>query len=155
MHPVAAPPLRKMMKTLASVFVTGGSSGAGKSFITLSERLQLALPFCNPSWHKRDIFSVELKPGHVCRDLGRKRGRRAQAEALLRILNREVPEGRVLVINTCEYGSDARFLESEPDNKTKLLDGLAGRPGEVLRAVIKFSLRTPSGRGFQPAKAVT
>ncbi|HWA88207.1 MAG TPA: short-chain dehydrogenase, partial [Opitutus sp.] len=63
------PSPREALRPFASVVVTGGSSGIGKSFIELCGRLRPGLRICNLSRSEPAIKEEQLKLRHVPCDL--------------------------------------------------------------------------------------
>lgn len=114
--------LSEVLKEYSAVVLTGGSSGIGKSFIKLVGILQPAAVICNLSRRIPDINLPELKLRHVPCDLSRSGEISVGVETVLSILNREVPEGRVLLINNSGYGSLGAFLEADLVNELGILD---------------------------------
>jgi len=105
--------LSEVLKDFSAVVVTGGSSGIGKSFIKLIENLRVDLFICNLSRRIPETISPELKLRHVACDFSQSGQVKTGVEAVLSLLNREVPEGRVLLINNSGYGSYGPFLEAD------------------------------------------
>ena len=116
------PSLSEELKSYSAVVVTGGSSGIGKSFINLMGNLCADLVFCNISRREPAIKNFGKKLNHFPCDLARAdevaRGA-AEVEAFLR---REVPEGRVLLINNSGFGSYGRFPEPNLGQQLELVD---------------------------------
>jgi len=105
--------LSEAIKGFSTVILTGGSSGIGKSFIKLIGKLRADLPICNLSRRSPDMISGELNLRHVPCDFCQSSQIESGVGAILSILKREVPEGRVLLINNSGYGSYGRFLEAD------------------------------------------
>jgi short-subunit dehydrogenase len=122
MKPDTASSLGEVLKRFSAVVLTGGSSGIGKSFIKLVRKLHPAILICNLSRHAPDMISVELNLRHVPCDFSQSGEISAAVERVLSILNREVPEGRVLLINNSGYGSLGTFLEADLRNELGILD---------------------------------
>lgn len=114
--------LSEALKGYAAVVVTGGSSGIGKSFIKLVGTVHPEALICNLSRREPDMNLEELKLRHVPCDLSQRGQILAGVESVLSILNREVPEGRVLLVNNSGYGSVGPFLEAELGNELGILD---------------------------------
>lgn len=114
--------LGEALKDFAAVVVTGGSSGIGKSFIKLVAKVHPGVLICNLSRREPDMNLAELKLRHVSCDFSRADQILPGVEEILSILKREVPEGRVLLINNSGYGSHGPFLEAELGNELGILD---------------------------------
>jgi short-subunit dehydrogenase len=114
--------LGEAINDFSAVIVTGGSSGIGKSFIKLFQKVRPALLICNLSRRSPDLFPVGDKLRHVSCDFSQKGQIMSGVEAVLSILNREVPEGRVLLINNSGYGSYGRFLEADLGEELGIID---------------------------------
>ncbi len=149
--------LREGLKDFSAVIVTGGSSGIGKSFIKLIEKLQPSMAICNLSRRSPDMFSEELKLRHVPCDFVRRDQILQGVEDVLSILNREVPEGRVLLINNSGYGSHGPFLEADLGNELGIIDvniramvELTGRFLPTLKARGGAIINIASTAAFQP-----
>ncbi|MFT3867005.1 MAG: SDR family NAD(P)-dependent oxidoreductase [Nibricoccus sp.] len=114
--------LGEALKDFAAVVVTGGSSGIGKSFIKLVENVHPGMLICNLSRREPDIKLPELKLRHVSCDFSQTAEILRGVAEVLSILSREVPEGRVLLINNSGYGSHGPFLEGDLDNELGILN---------------------------------
>lgn len=113
---------REALQTFSAVVVTGGSSGIGKSFIELCGRLRPQLLFCNLSRTEPAINVAQLKLRHVAADLSDGEAVERGAEAVLGWLNRDVPAGRVLLINNSGFGAYGAFPEPSLSHQLELLD---------------------------------
>lgn len=113
--------LREAFKTVSAVVVTGGSSGIGKSFIELLGNVQPALILCNLSRRSSDIKSAELKLRHFCCDIEDPAQIKRAVGDVLALLEREVPAGRVLLINNSGFGTYGRFLESKTEDQLGMI----------------------------------
>ena len=102
--------LSEALKEYTAVVVTGGSSGIGKSFIELMAKLESSTLFCNLSRRVPRINIEELKLRHFDCDLSDDEKLMGVAGEVIDVLNREVPKGRVLVINTSDFDTYGRFL---------------------------------------------
>jgi len=149
--------LSEALKDFAAVVVTGGSSGIGKSFIKLVANLHPTVLICNLSRREPDMNLAELKLRHVLCDFGQRDQIRPRVEEVLSILNREVPEGRVLLINNSGYGSHGPFLETDLDNELGILDvnvravvEITGRFLPTLKARGGAIINVASTAAFQP-----
>lgn len=149
--------LGEVLKDFAAVVVTGGSSGIGKSFIKLMRNVHPGLVFCNLSRREPDMNLGELKLRHVPCDFGQSDQIQPGVEEVLSILNREVPEGRVLLINNSGYGSHGPFLEADLNNELGILDvniravvEITGRFLPTLKARGGAIINIASTAAFQP-----
>ncbi|MFT3781055.1 MAG: SDR family NAD(P)-dependent oxidoreductase [Nibricoccus sp.] len=114
--------LDEVIKMYSAVVVTGGSSGIGKSFIKLVAKVHPGTVVCNLSRRNPDINLGELKLSHVPCDLNEPEQISNGVKSVLSILERDVPEGRVLLINNSGYGSHGPFLEADLGNELGILD---------------------------------
>jgi hypothetical protein len=149
--------LSEAVKDFAAVVVTGGSSGIGKSFIKLIANVHPAVLICNLSRREPDINLPELKLRHVSCDFSRSAEILRGVEEVLSILNRDMPEGRVLLINNSGYGSHGPFLEADLDNELGILDvniralvEITGRLLPTLKARRGAIINVASTAAFQP-----
>jgi short-subunit dehydrogenase len=149
--------LSETINDFSAVILTGGSSGIGKSFIKLMEKLRADLLICNLSRRSPDMISGELKLRHVPCDFCQSSQIESGVEAVLSILNREVPEGRVLLINNSGYGSYGRFLEADLGNELGIVDvniralvEVTGRLIPTLKARGGAIINISSTAAFQP-----
>src|SRR5688500_1085245 len=96
--PTVVPSPREALQPFSAVIVTGGSSGIGKSFIQLGQKLKPDLVFCNLSRRSpsENIFpSAAKKLNHLPCDLSQPAQVEHAAAALLDFLKRNVPAGRI------------------------------------------------------------
>lgn len=149
--------LGEALKDFAAVVVTGGSSGIGKSFIKLVANVHPTMLICNLSRREPDINLPELKVRHVSCDFSRSAEILRGVEEVLSILNREVPEGRVLLVNNSGYGSHGPFLEADLDNELGIIDvniralvEITGRFLRTLKARGGAIINVASTAAFQP-----
>ena len=149
--------LSEAIKDFSAVIVTGGSSGIGKSFIKLMGKLRADLMICNLSRRSPDMIVEELKLRHVPCDFSQSSQIESGVEAVLSMLNREVPEGRVLLINNSGYGSYGCFLEAELGNELGIIDvniramvEITGRFMPTLKARGGAIINIASTAAFQP-----
>ncbi len=102
--------------------MTGGSSGIGKSFIEQCGKLRPQLVFCNLSRTEPAINVAQLNVRHVAADLSDGEAVKRGAEAVLEWLSRDVPAGRVLLINNSGFGAYGSFPEPNLSHQLELLD---------------------------------
>ena len=133
--------LSEALSSYSAVIVTGGSSGIGKSFIELLQRLNPELRFCNLSRREPLIKSAGLKLRHLTIDLT-ERGWVDEAMAEVgRWLETAAPTGKVLLINNSGFGGYGVFPEPDPAHQLGMVDlnvravvALTGSLLPVLRA---------------------
>jgi len=151
------PSLSEALSSFSAVVVTGGSSGIGKSFIELLVKLNPSLRFCNLSRRIPAINVPELKLRHIACDL-------AKAEEISRAttevqvwLEKEVPVGRVLLINNSGFGAYGHFPEPNRAHQLELIDvniravlDLTARLLPALKARGGVIMSVASTAAFQP-----
>ena len=149
--------LGETINDFSAVIVTGGSSGIGKSFIKLMRNLRSDLLICNLSRRSPDMFLEELKLRHVPCDFSLSGQVSAGVEEVLSILNREVPEGRVLLINNSGYGSYGCFLEADLGKELGIIEvniralvEVTGRLLPTIKARGGAIINLASTAAFQP-----
>jgi short-subunit dehydrogenase len=148
---------REALQTFAAVVVTGGSSGIGKSFIELCAKLVPELRFCNLSRSVPAINVGQLNLRHVACDLGDAAALERAAEDVLAWLTRDVPAGRLLLINNSGFGSYGCFPEHNLTHQLELLDvnvravvELTGRLLPELKRRGGVVINVASTAAFQP-----
>ena len=141
----------------AAVIVTGGSSGIGKSFIELIAKLHPGVVICNLSRRVPDINLSQLKLRHVPCDLSSHDDVSAGADAVLRILTNEAPEGPVLLINNSGFGAYGVFPEPNLGHQLEMMDvnmravvDLTGRLLPCLKSRSGAIITVASTAAFQP-----
>jgi uncharacterized protein len=133
-EPVSAPALTKIaalpavsslsevLTPFSSVVITGGSSGIGKSFIELCAKLNPQLVVCNLSRRAPHINLGELKLRHFPCDLAQSAEISGVVRELENFLTREVPNGRVLLVNNSGFGTYGPFPEPDLSNTLAMID---------------------------------
>lgn len=151
------PSPREALEKFSAVIVTGGSSGLGKSFIECAGKLQPGLWFCNLSRRVPVINTAQLKLCHVPCDLARPAAIERAATEVEACLNRDVPPGRVLLINNSGFGAYGCFPEPNLQHQVEMLDvntravvHLTGRLLPLLRARGGAVMNIASTAAFQP-----
>ncbi|MBE36784.1 MAG: short-chain dehydrogenase [Opitutaceae bacterium] len=137
------PSLSEALKSFSAVVITGGSSGIGKTFIKLMQRVNPELRFCNLSRSDPEMKSAELKLRHISIDLA-ERGRISEVSAeVISWLGEESKNGRVLLINNSGFGGYGNFPEPNLAHQLEMMD-------LNMRAVIELTgclLKTLRERG--------
>lgn len=113
------------LNSFSAVVLTGGSSGIGKSFIKLGSRLSPQLVFCNlsrrePERKNSEISGVILH--HFSCDLSQPDALAETVPQVVRFLEREVPEGRILLINNSGFGAFGAFPEPNLHRQVEMID---------------------------------
>jgi short-subunit dehydrogenase len=154
------PSLSEALQPFSAVIVTGGSSGIGKSFIQLGRTLKPDLVFCNLSRRepeKNISPNVRKKLNHFSCDLSRSPEIERAAAAVGEFLLREVPVGRILLINSSGFGAFGAVSELELTRELEMIDvnvralvHLTGRLLPLLRARGGTILNIASTVAFQP-----
>jgi uncharacterized protein len=151
------PSRREALQTFSAVVLTGGSSGIGKSIIELAVRLNPELQFCNLSRTAPLINLAELKLRHIPCDLSDAAAVERAAGEVETFLKREVPTGRVLLINNSGFGSYGYFPEPNLSHQLGILDvnvrGLVQLTGlllPTLKARGGVVMNIASTASFQP-----
>lgn len=116
------PSLREALQPFTAVIVTGGSSGIGKSFIELGQRLNAQLLFCNLSRRAPGKIIPDNALRHFPCDLTQPAEIERAASAVRECLARERPAGRVLLINNSGFGSFGRFPEPNLTKQLEMVD---------------------------------
>ena len=132
------------LQMYSAVVVTGGSSGIGKSFIGVIGRLKPDLFFCNLSRHSPGVKMSEFggkRLNHFPCDLSHPGEVARAASEVESFLAREVPVGRILLINNSGIGAFGCFPEPNLARQLEIIDlnvravvDLTGRMLPLLRA---------------------
>jgi short-subunit dehydrogenase len=148
------------LQSFSAVIVTGGSSGIGKSFIQVGAKLNPELVFCNLS-RRSPAENLSLGPekrlNHFPCDLSRAADLERAAAEVAAYLDREVPKGRILLINNSGFGSFGPFPEPNLPRQLEMIDlnvravvDLTGRLLPLLRARGGVIMNIASTVAFQP-----
>ncbi len=124
--------LSEELKSYTAVVITGGSSGIGKSFIKLTAKLNADLVFCNLSRRDPEIINLGKRLNHFACDLSRAAEVAGVAVEVETWLRREVPAGRVLLINNSGFGSYGPFPEPNLPQQLEIMD-------VNMRALVQFT----------------
>ena len=145
------------MSPFSAVVVTGGSSGLGKSFIEHIVKLNPRIVFCNLSRRIPNINVTQLNLRHFPCDLSERAVVGRVAGEVLDFLNREVPAGRVMLINNSGFGSYGSFPEPNLEHQLGMVDvnvsavlQLTGLLLPLLKARGGAILNVASTAAFQP-----
>lgn len=119
------PSLSEVLEPFSAVVITGGSSGIGKSFIKLGQTLKPRLIFCNLSRREPEekiSESRELILNHFSCDLSQATAVAETVPRVVRFLDREVPGGRILLINNSGFGAFGAFPEPNLSRQLEMID---------------------------------
>lgn len=119
------PSLSEALQPFSAVIVTGGSSGIGKSFIELGQRLRPELIFCNLSRRAPDENispNSGKKLNHFPCDLSQPAEIDGAVTALQAALEREAPTGEVLLINNSGFGTFGAFPKLDLQRELEMID---------------------------------
>ncbi len=141
----------------ATVIITGGSSGIGKSFIKTLATLHPGVLICNLSRRVPGINMSQLNLRHVPCDLSKHDELSAGADEVLRILNEEAPAGPVLLINNSGFGAYGVFPDPNLGHQLEMMDvnmravvDLTGRLLPCLKMRGGAIITVASTAAFQP-----
>ncbi len=148
---------QKKLQTFPAVIITGGSSGIGKSFMEHVGKMHPGAVVFNLSRRIPSINVPGLKWHHWSCDLANRAQTEKICESLSEALNREVPTGRILVINNSGFGTYGPFPEPNLDRQLEMLEvnvcapiQLVARLLPLLRARGGAILNIASTAAFQP-----
>ncbi len=116
------PSLREALQPFSAIVVTGGSSGIGKSFINLGRKLNPDLVFCNLSRRAPAEKIPEKNLRHFPCDLSRAEQVERAAAEVRAFLARDVPVGRILLINNSGFCTFGRFPEPNLAKQLEMVD---------------------------------
>ncbi len=150
--------LSEALKPFSAVVLTGGSSGIGKSFIELGQRLNPELWFCNLSRRPPAKNSLGQRLNHFTCDLTRADEVERAAAAVIGFLGQTVPAGKILLINNSGFGAFAPFPEPDLARQLEMIDlnvravvHLTGRLLPLLQQRGGVIMNIASTVAFQPA----
>ena len=145
------------IKDFSAVVITGGSSGIGKSYIGLLSELCPELAFCNLSRRKPDIINKKLKLRHISCDLSKPEQVVSGLLEVRDFLEREVPTGKILLINNSGFGIYGNFPEPGTDQQLEMVDvnvrtvvQMTGKLLPLLKARGGAIITIASTAAFQP-----
>ncbi len=116
------PSQSEALATYSAVVVTGGSSGIGKTFIERVHRLNPGMCFGNLSRRRPEINLPQLNLRHFACDLADAAAISATVAAVLNWLQREVPTGKILLINNSGFGGYGRVGELAAGHQLEMID---------------------------------
>jgi uncharacterized protein len=158
--PHVVPSPSEALQPFSAVVLTGGSSGIGKSFIELGQKLKPDLQFCNLSRRSPVKNSSENRwknLNHFTCDLSRAADVQNATVEVGSWLERQVPTGRILLINNSGFGAFARFPEPSLARQLEMVDlnvravvHLTGLLLPLLRARGGAIMNIASTVAFQP-----
>ncbi|HUR57173.1 MAG TPA: SDR family NAD(P)-dependent oxidoreductase, partial [Opitutaceae bacterium] len=117
--------LSEALSSFSAVLLTGGSSGIGKSFIELGAKLHPELRFCNLSRRAppENIFpNASKRLNHFPCDLAQPAEVVRAMRAVEEHLAREVPTGKILLINNSGFGAFGHFPEPGLARQLEMID---------------------------------
>jgi short-subunit dehydrogenase len=151
------PSLNEALQEFTAVIVTGGSSGIGKSFIERCGEWNANLTVCNLSRRTPDLFYGKLKLRHFPCDLAQSSSLASVVQEVEAFLQREAPQGRVLLLNNSGFGAYGYFPEPNVAHLTEMVDvnvravvELTGRLMPLLKARGGAIVNIASTAAFQP-----
>jgi len=139
--------------------VTGGSSGMGKTFISLLAEASPRMAFCNLSRRAPMGLpeTVEKRVLHVPCDLGKPDLRAEAMGGAERFIRQDHYRSKVLLINNSGFGSCGNFTDAERETQLDMLEvnvaaviDLTSRLLPVLRERGGAIINVASLAGFQP-----
>ena len=141
----------------SAIILTGGSSGIGKSFIELADKLHPSLIVCNLSRRIPDLKLKEIRLRHFTCDLSNPQDLALTVPEIEKTLAREAPDGRILLVNNSGFGGYSPFPEPGLDHQLGMIDvnvravvDLTGRLLPLLKARGGAILTVASTAAFQP-----
>jgi short-subunit dehydrogenase len=148
------------LQPFSAVVLTGGSSGIGKSFIELGQKLRPELIFCNLSRRPPDKNispNAEKSLNHFSCDLSVAAEVERAAGEVHGLLTRAAPKGEILLINNSGIGAFGRFPEPDLEHELRMVDlnvravvQLTGLLLPLLRARGGAVMNIASTVAFQP-----
>jgi uncharacterized protein len=149
--------LSEVLDTFSTVVVTGGSSGIGKSFIELGIRVSERLVICNLSRHEPVTKISGGRLNHFPCDLSQPGAIDRVARDVGQFLQREVPKGRILLINNSGFGAYGHFPKPNLAHQLEMIDvnvravvHLTGAMLPLLQARGGVVVNVASTAAFQP-----
>lgn len=113
--------VRKFLRTIDRLIITGGSSGIGKSFIELVLKIEPNLKICNLSRSESERFLDWPQLTHIPCDLSRPEAIDEAFSELSKWLESS-GSGRILLINNSGYGLYGHFGEIDRDKQLNMMD---------------------------------
>ncbi len=135
-----------MLRSFHALIITGGSSGIGKAFLEHAYRLNPDLIFFNISRSFPELKSMEgkkLKLSHFACDLADREQLDETLSLVVGAIGKQVPEGRILLINNSGFGTYDRFPKPNLARNLEMLDVNMRAP----LAIVAELLPLLTGRG--------
>lgn len=104
-----------------AVVITGGSSGIGESFLASIINLDQNVLICNLSRQKPKIEIENIRFNHFACDLSKSENIEAVVPQVIDLLDKNEPEGPVLLINNSGFGSYGEFQEMELSRQLEMV----------------------------------
>ena len=151
------PSLSEALHEFSAVILTGGSSGIGKSFIELADKLHPSLIVCNLSRRIPEIKLEGIRLRQFTCDLSDPQAIALTVPEIEKTLAREAPCGRILLVNNSGFGTYSPFPEPGLEQQLGMVDlnvravvDLTGRLLPLLKTRGGAIVTIASTAAFQP-----